>query len=32
MKKYFTYVTLGILLLSMTAAGVAVAMSEPVAE
>ncbi|AKB85135.1 hypothetical protein [Methanococcoides methylutens] len=32
MKKYFTYVTLGILLLSMTAAGVAVAVSEPVAE
>ncbi|UGV41443.1 hypothetical protein J7W08_03870 [Methanococcoides orientis] len=32
MKKYFAFVTLGLLLLSMTAAGVAVAISEPVAE
>ncbi len=32
MKKYFAFVTLGLLLLSMTAAGVAVAISEPVVE
>ncbi|WP_135605414.1 hypothetical protein [Methanococcoides sp. NM1] len=32
MKKYFAFATLGLLLLSMTAAGVAVAISEPVAE